>query len=83
MNVKIKKGKIGGIISAIPSKSYAHRISICNFLSGKEPTARCNGFSSNDIAVTETCLRALLSGGKTLDAGESGSTLRFLLPLVA
>lgn len=83
MNVKIKKGKIGGIISAIPSKSYAHRISICNFLSGKEPTARCNGFSSNDIAVTETCLKTLLSGGKTLDAGESGSTLRFLLPLVA
>ena len=83
MNVKIKKGKIGGIISAIPSKSYAHRISICNFLAGKNPKSGAEGVLSKDITATEDCLTRVMSGISTLDCGESGSTLRFLLPLLA
>ncbi len=74
---------IDGEINAIPSKSYAHRIAICNFLAGKEPTANCVGFTSNDIAVTEECLKKVKQGERVLDCGESGSTLRFLLPLMA
>lgn len=83
MNVKVIGAKVDGKKKAIPSKSYAHRIAICNFLAGKTPTAGCGDFSSNDIAVTEQCLTLLKSGQRVLDCGESGSTLRFLLPLCA
>ena len=83
MNVEIKGSKISGKISAIPSKSYAHRIAICNFLAGNEPLGNCKNFTSKDITATEECLKAVLSGKNTVDCGESGSTLRFLLPLLA
>ena len=83
MNIKIEKAYLSGEIDAIPSKSYAHRIAICNFLSGEEPTANCGEFSSNDIFVTENCLKNLKEGKAVLDCGESGSTLRFMLPLCA
>ena len=79
----VKGTLIDGKIDAIPSKSYAHRIAICNFLAGNYPSARCDGFSSNDIRVTEDCLLSLLSGERVLDCGESGSTLRFMIPLCA
>ena len=79
----VKGGKIDGEISAIPSKSYAHRIAICNFLAGNCPSAKCGEFSSNDIKMTEECLLSLSRGESVLDCGESGSTLRFLLPLCA
>ena len=81
MNVVIEPSSLIGKVNAIPSKSYAHRISICNFLAGNEPSAKCGNFTSNDISVTESCLRTLRAGGKVLDCGESGSTLRFLMPL--
>ncbi len=80
--MRIKPSKISGELSAIPSKSYAHRIAICNFLAGKEPVG-CKNFSSNDIYVTEQCLKAVQKGERVLDCGESGSTLRFLIPLMA
>lgn len=81
MNVTLDNAFLSGEIKAIPSKSYAHRIAICNFLAGKEPSGNCGEFSSNDIAVTENCLRTLNAGETELDCGESGSTLRFMLPL--
>ena len=83
MNLILSPSSLSGKIQAIPSKSYAHRIAICNFLAGKQPSAKCGQFSSNDIFVTENCLRALNAGEKVLDCGESGSTLRFLMPLCA
>ncbi len=83
MNVKITGGECFGDICAIPSKSYAHRIAICNFLAGNQIDGGCGDFSSNDIKATEKCLKALARGDKKLDCGESGSTLRFLLPLVS
>lgn len=83
MNVRLSSASLDGEIKAIPSKSYAHRISICNFLSGKKPSADCGEFSSKDILATEDCLNAFINGKNTLDCGESGSTLRFLLPLLA
>ena len=51
MIAKVYGGKISGSISAIVSKSYAHRIAICNFLAGNEPTANCGGIISNDIRL--------------------------------
>ncbi|MBQ3492865.1 MAG: 3-phosphoshikimate 1-carboxyvinyltransferase [Clostridia bacterium] len=83
MNVKIQNAFLSGVINAIPSKSYAHRIAICNFFAGNNPDACCGGFTSNDITITENCLRGLLKKVNVIDCGESGSTLRFMLPLCA
>ncbi len=82
-DARILPSVINGELNAIPSKSYAHRIAICNFLAGKEPTANCGEFYSNDILVTEECLNRVKVGERKLDCGESGSTLRFLIPLMA
>ena len=83
MNIKLEKACVFGKLNAIPSKSYAHRISICNFLAGGSPKSGCENFTSKDIEATERCLSVLSSGGSSLDCGESGSTLRFLIPLCA
>ena len=83
MIAKVYQSKIGGKIGAIVSKSYAHRIAICNFLAGNEPTSNSGEFISNDISVTQTCLEVARKGERVLNCGESGSTLRFLIPLMA
>ena len=83
MNVKISCSNCKGQIKAIPSKSHAHRIAICNFIAGNEPNGGSGQFKSEDIIATERCLNGVLQGDNTLDCGESGSTLRFLLPLMA
>lgn len=81
MIVELEKRSVCGEIKAIPSKSYAHRIAICNFLAGQEKLVDCGEFTSKDIQVTVDCLTRIRQGKTLLDAGESGSTLRFLLPL--
>ena len=83
MNIKLSKATICGEINAIPSKSFAHRILICDFLAGKSIRTEFNGFSSKDILATANCLTAIRNGQKELDCFESGSTLRFLMPLCA
>lgn len=83
MNVRLKNSKINGRIDAICSKSYAHRICICDFLSGNEIREKFNGFTSKDILATANCLNALKNGKTDLDCNESGSTLRFMIPLCA
>ena len=83
MNIKIQGSTICGEINSIPSKSFVHRILICDFLSGREIRDEFNGFSSKDILATANCLKALRKGEKELNCFESGSTLRFLLPLSA
>lgn len=70
-----------GAVNIPPSKSLTHRALICYALAhGGEVI---NPSASEDIAATRRCLDALFSGGEALDCGESGSTLRFLLPLAA
>lgn len=96
MNLTLIPSLLSGSIPAIPSKSMAHRLLICAALA-KSPTALgCQG-TSKDIEATANCLRAMgaeISGGFsvrpgpkkspcTLPCGESGSTLRFLLPVAA
>ncbi len=82
LDVKISGSVIGGTVSAIPSKSYAHRIAICNYLANNTKLLDDRDeYPSNDITVTKNCLTALQNGGNVLDCGESGSTLRFVIPL--
>ncbi len=99
MDVTIYPSLLAGEITAIPSKSQAHRLLICAaFADG--PTVLDCPQTNRDIEATADCLRAL--GAKILHSdtgytvypmeqipqtavlpcGESGSTLRFMLPIV-
>lgn len=77
MLVRIKPAPLGGEMVIPPSKSYSHRALICAARGGGQAL---NLGDSADIRATEGCLRALKSGA-AMDANESGSTLRFMLPL--
>lgn len=76
MIVNIEKNFLKGEINAILSKSYLHRIMICDYLAGNPVKI---GNNSQDVFATKSCLDNLKTGN--LDCGESGSTLRFMLPL--
>ena len=78
---QITPSKLSGTIPAIPSKSAAHRLLICAALAAEETEIACHG-TSKDIEATRACLAAMKNGGP-LPCGESGSTLRFLLPVAA
>ena len=99
MDIKITPSSVSGIVTAPPSKSYAHRYIIASFLS------KTNGFisnckPSNDVLATLNALKNLgldyafndngveIKNGTAitnpiLDCGESGSTIRFLVPIVS
>lgn len=99
MDITITPGKLSGTITAIPSKSQAHRLLICAAFANNETTLICPDIN-RDIEATVDCLNAL--GAKivrttdgysidpiaripetaTLNCCESGSTLRFMLPIV-
>ena len=99
MNVIINKSKLCGTISAISSKSHAHRALICAALSNEVSNIKCDT-TSKDIEATVNCLNGLganityqdktfsvepidLTKAQTqIDVGESGSTLRFLIPII-
>ena len=79
--VKISPSSLCGTVSAPPSKSAAHRALICSFLSGGgsvEPI-----IDSNDMRATVGVIEALKNNGKVLNCIESGSTLRFMIPIAA
>ena len=81
MNITIQPGKLKGLVTAPPSKSYGHRMLLCAQLA--EGDSVISGLSeSEDILATKDCLHALQE--RTPDAvfpcRESGSTLRFLIP---
>lgn len=99
MTVTCIPSALSGKISAISSKSDAHRLLICAALSQNETRIYCN-VMSKDIAATLNCLKAMgtdiaVNGNEItvkpndfknqaeLDCGESGSTLRFLMPVVS
>lgn len=82
MTKHISPSPIGGTIPAIASKSMAHRLLICAALAD-EPTDVICPTTSKDIEATRACLSAIKEGRTPLPCGESGSTLRFLLPVVA
>jgi 3-phosphoshikimate 1-carboxyvinyltransferase len=69
-------------IDIIPSKSYAHRALICAALSARPCRVICN-LASDDIEATRACVAAMNAGSEIMECGESGSTLRFMLPVLA
>ena len=99
MDITIQPRILRGEITAIPSKSQAHRLLICAAFADGETKLLCPQ-TNQDIEATADCLRALgaeieySAGGylvtpiktvtKTalLDCRESGSTLRFMLPII-
>ena len=83
MNITITPTKLKGPITPPPSKSYSHRALIAAALAGAG-SALTNLAPSKDITATHRCLDALAAPGgglPLLDCGESGSTLRFLIPI--
>lgn len=98
MKVTITPQKLCGEIEAIPSKSAAHRLLICAALADRPTVIRCDKTSQDiDATVQCLCAMGAdiqkigdefhVTPGKTadtpsLDCGESGSTLRFLLPVL-
>lgn len=100
MDITVYPGKLSGQISAIPSKSQAHRALICAAFSNKPTTIYCRE-TNDDIEATAVCLRGLgadiqrttygylvtpvrqIPRTSVMDCRESGSTLRFMLPVAA
>jgi 3-phosphoshikimate 1-carboxyvinyltransferase len=73
----------GGAIEMPPSKSIAHRVIICAALSGRGESLT-QAATSEDTAATARCAEGLSGGGdKVFDCGESGSTLRFMIPVAS
>jgi 3-phosphoshikimate 1-carboxyvinyltransferase len=99
MDITIHPSKLYGSVTAIPSKSQAHRLLICAAFADRS-TELILPDTNRDIEATADCLNALgakinrtstgytvepihsLPAAATLPCCESGSTLRFLLPIV-
>ncbi len=91
--------KITGRVKSPPSKSYAHRQIICAYLSKKSTTIMGLGYSQDVLATLNCLSKVGLSyeyigddvklsfkkfnENVVLDCNESGSTLRFLLPVIS
>ena len=99
MEMRCSPAILSGKIKAISSKSHAHRVLICSALANEPTKINCNVLSKDitatleclkmlgaDIKTEENTI--LVNPQKfnekaEIDCGESGSTLRFLLPLVS
>jgi 3-phosphoshikimate 1-carboxyvinyltransferase len=77
MTLRLNAASLKGEVLAIPSKSDLHRIMIGAHLAGIDVTKM--PVTSEDIAATRDCLLAK----NVANCRESGSTLRFLLPVMA
>ncbi len=100
MKVEIIPSSLTGSLSAIASKSDAHRAIICSALADDKTTILITE-TSDDIDATLSCIESMgatvlrneknftispvyeVKDGYVLDCNESGSTLRFLLPVSA
>ncbi len=100
MQVEIRPTALCGEVSAVASKSDAHRAIICSALADSNTTIRISHISK-DIEATLNCIKEMgadfirrdnlyeispikeSAGNPVLDCGESGSTLRFLLPVLS
>lgn len=79
--VKIENSILNGAVTAPPSKSAAHRALICSFLAGGGSVFPI--INSKDMQATTGVIDALKRGDSTLNCIESGSTLRFMIPVAA
>ncbi len=98
MDITITPKKLSGTVTAIPSKSQAHRMLICAAFADRETVLACPE-TNRDIDATVQCLNALGADIARTEDGfavspvrevpkqallpcqDSGSTLRFLLPV--
>lgn len=87
MNVTILPGTLKGAVTPPSSKSQTHRAVLALMLAQGEGKLS-NLAVSEDIQATQDCVAALKSGQPAqadglplLDCGESGSALRFLIPV--
>lgn len=99
MKVILSPGRLHGALNAIPSKSAAHRLLICAALADAPTTLKLGVSNKDidaTIACLRALGAGIAWQGDTLtvtpitptstpllDCGESGSTLRFLLPVAA
>ena len=84
MTVMIEPGLLAGAVTPPPSKSQAHRLLIARALAGENIDDPAHRADSQDIRATRDCLKSLREGEgelPVLECGESGSTLRFLIPV--
>ena len=90
MDIKIIPRKLKGRLDALPSKSHAHRVLIAQKLARMQNGEAVNADNahgseiptfSKDIEATKNCLAQLDSGSPRLNCIESGSTMRFMLPV--
>lgn len=78
---KIQHSNISGTVQLPPSKSVAHRALICSFLAGCGNV--CGLIDSKDMQATLGVIAALKENKPVADCIESGSTLRFMIPVAA
>ena len=89
MKISGKGRRLNFTIDAPPSKSVYHRELICRFLSGDTKCLADDPNDNNDIKATKSCLKSLFdardasASEAVLHPGESGSTIRFLIPVAA
>ena len=99
MTVKCTSSVLSGTIKAISSKSHAHRVLICAALSQNKTKIYCNVMSKDIAATidclksmgteifvdgnTITVIPKEFNKKADIDCNESGSTLRFLMPVVS
>lgn len=84
MDILIKPSKLHGKINVPPSKSLSHRAIICAFLCKKTENIINNLILSEDIKATLEGMKQLCNQNvknPVIDCRESGSTLRFLIPI--
>lgn len=98
MDIRLN-GILSGAVMPPPSKSQAHRLLICAALATEPCTIVCSALNDDIVATMNclnalgadieysdgvfTVLPVKLQKGATLNCGESGSTLRFLLSVAA
>ena len=99
MTVECTPSVLSGTIQSISSKSHAHRVLICAALSQNPTKIYCNVMSKDIAATiaclksmgteiiidgdTITVIPTEFNKDSSLDCNESGSTLRFLMPVVS
>lgn len=82
LTLRITPARLAGEITPPGSKSIGHRLLIASALA--DGGSIQNLTESQDIDATDRCMRVIRLGQRAeqvLDCGESGSTLRFLIPI--
>ena len=86
MDITLDNRKLSGTVNVIQSKSYAHRILLgasLAELTGGGKTEILLENDSEDIRATKRVTAGLQGREGVLDCGESGTTLRFMVPVCA